>query len=670
MRLTEEKLLFPKILWIAIILYSLIFILITAWKFYIGGYNALDLGILNQVFYNTSLGNFFKLTIHPPSYLGDHFALFILLLTPFYLIFKNPLTLLVLQTFFLAFSTWPLYLIAREKLTPKLSLLICIIFLFNPFIQNINLFEFHFLPFAIFLLLFTFYFYQKRNYSLFIIFTFLSLLIREDLSLIIFMFGILALIEKRNWKWIVFPILVSFFWVILAFKIIGEFRSLGDYKFIVYYSWLGNSYPEIIKNFFLQPFLVLKHLFNLNNLVLILGIFLPLLGLPLLRPKYLLLSLLIFLQLFFANFSGELILKTHYGSLLIPFLFVSLIYSLSFLVQIKEAGNFIQNKIKNLIFKEKTLFLAIFLVVITYSALTIGPLSFTFSKIFVKKPSYQIVKLKNNLVKLIPQSSSVATTYEFLTKLSSREKIYSLNYAFLGRQQYAQESQSYTLPQDTQYLLFDFQDLVTYQIQYENSKIYPGAYLEGDNNLRQIIEEGNYGIKELIDNYVLFEKNQTSEIQLYEKINPPYSIKNKQEINLDNQIKFLGWEKNDLNSKIIVPDYQILPLSFFWQAQKSLDKNWQLKLEFEDQNSQIIYQKIYPLAYGLYPTTEWQTGEIIKTNYNFLIPDEILSKATRLNLSLVKPEGYLTLDGIRSAQRKIVSQELLGQKINLDYKTL
>jgi len=304
--------------------------------------------------------------------------------------------------------------------------------------------------------------------------------------------------------------------------------------------------------------------------------------------------------------------------------------------------------------------------VIAYSALTIGPLPSAFSKIFIKNPSYQIVKLKNKLIKLIPQSSSVATTYEFLTKLSSREKIYSLNYVFLGRQQYVQEPQSYTLPQDTQYLLFDFQDLVTYQIQYENSLTYQGAYLEGDNNLRQIIEEGNYGIKELIDTYVLFEKNQTSEIQLYEKINPPYSIKNKKEINLDNQIKFLGWERNNLSSKMAMADYQTSSLSFFWQAQKSLDKNWQLKLEFEDQDNQVLYQKVYPLAYGLYPTTEWKIGEIIKTNYNFLVPDKILSRTARLNLSLVELEGYLTLDGIRSAQRKITSQELLGQKISLN----
>src|SRR6202048_1806008 len=82
-----------------------------------------DLGIFDQVFWNTTQGRFFESTMslvqtQPHSYLADHFSPVYLLLMPAYAIIPRPETLLVIQTLFLAAGVWPLYLLARLLLGP------------------------------------------------------------------------------------------------------------------------------------------------------------------------------------------------------------------------------------------------------------------------------------------------------------------------------------------------------------------------------------------------------------------------------------------------------------------------------------------------------------------------------------------------------------------------
>src|SRR5260370_41378517 len=82
-----------------------------------------DLGIFDQVFWNTTRGRFLESTMslvqaQPHSYLADHFSPVYLLLMPPYLLIPRPETLLVIQTLFLALGVWPLYLLTRLKLDP------------------------------------------------------------------------------------------------------------------------------------------------------------------------------------------------------------------------------------------------------------------------------------------------------------------------------------------------------------------------------------------------------------------------------------------------------------------------------------------------------------------------------------------------------------------------
>src|SRR5712692_7934709 len=82
---------------------------------------ALDLGVFDQVLWNTVHGRFMESTLSlercdPHSFFLDHFSPALLVIVPFYAIVPRPETLIFVQTVALALGTWPIYLLARRVL--------------------------------------------------------------------------------------------------------------------------------------------------------------------------------------------------------------------------------------------------------------------------------------------------------------------------------------------------------------------------------------------------------------------------------------------------------------------------------------------------------------------------------------------------------------------------
>jgi len=636
--------------------YVVVFSLICLWKYANFGYNALDLAIINQTFYNSSQGQLFGLSIHPPSYLGDHFSPILILLLPFYSLWPQPPVLLILQTLLLALSAWPLFLLARKNLTERWSLFVALAWLLSPFVQNANLYEFSFLPLAAFLIFWALYYYQQKNFLAFMTFIGLALLVREDVPLIILMFSVLALIERRSKKWLIWPALISVGWFILATVIIDAVTPTGSYKFLAYYSWLGASLPEMLTNFFIKPWLVIAHLITLDNLIFLLAMLLPF-GFIFFEARYLLLGMLIFLQLVLVGSDNSvIILKTHYSILLLPALFMAYLSGLAKFFKGLPAK---LPRLKLFLRKERPLFVIIIFITLIYSCLTLGPLPTIAHSLLLTNKDGEWNKLKVQFYKSVPAASSVAASYEFLTRLSSRPWLYSLHYAFVGKKQFS--DLDYQLPTDTEFLLFDFADAITYAVQFPGSQQWDKLYQAGDDNFRKLIDN-RYGITRIADTLVIMQQDAGSKIKLFQ-INPNLDeITHQQPVNLNDQITFLGWSKPDLPDNEAV---NLLPITLYFQAEQKMDKDFQLKLLIKDKSGQIVRQKYYALAYGLYPTSEWPTKATIKVNYWFFIPQNIAGAATDLEIQLVAIKGFLELDGQRSAVPTITEEELIGPSITL-----
>ncbi|MDX9893613.1 MAG: DUF2079 domain-containing protein [Patescibacteria group bacterium] len=599
----------PKILMLAIILYLVIFSWFSIWKYQNFQYNAMDLGIINQVFFNSTQGQWLVSSIHPPSYLGDHFTPILFLLLPFYWLFQNPQTLLIIQTICLALSAWPVYLIAQKNLGINWALFFGLAWLLNPVVQNANLFEFHFLTLSVFFIFWVFYFYQQKRFGYFIIAIILAMLIREDVSLAIIMFGLLAMIDKRSAKWKITPIILGLGYFFGAMMITKYFAPTESYKFLIYYPWL--------KTIFTNPLEGLLYLLRFNNLIYFIGLLMPLLFTALAAPNYLILGLGNFLQLAMGSSGGsETLLQTHYSSLILPAIFVASIFGIK-----KIVAN--QKKFK-LINDYQTLAKIILAVSIIYSSLALGPSIGMAKSLSIKESENKIIK---KMINQIPDDAPAASSYKFLAALSSRPELYSINYAFLQRQQFL--SQNYQLPTNTKYLIFDFNDLLTYQLQYENNPFYRQTYQTVRPSFKNLFN--GFGLVDITDTHSLWQKDYSPQKKLIMIVDDQTPIQHPANQTLTDNLTFLGWNKPN--------DYY----QFFWLVKNHLSPNYYLK----------ITDKKFPLFYGLIDKVEQPT--IIQMNY---WPGE---KMPRHQIELIEVlNGGIEIDEIRSTKNVIDRENILG----------
>lgn len=450
-----------RTLWAGVLLYAIVFLVLVFWKYSHFYYDNLDLAIFNNVFYNTLHGNWFAASIHPPSYLGDHFSPLIIFLLPLYALAPRPETLLVFQTLIIAATALPVYYVARMLVGADKKWLACFIaqlWLVNPSVHNMNFFEFEMTPFAVFFLFWMVCGYLKENTYLFVGASLLALAAREDVAFILFCMGLVAWIQKKKPFWVWYPLVAASAYTILSFLIIQHFAPAGSYKFLSYYGWLGGtSVPSIAFSFIRHPLLVLQHLLNIKNIEFILGITFPFFFLVIVRSAFWLVLLPPVLQVMLSAQGGSaLILNTHYAGFFLFGLFLLFAQRMRML----DAGK-LPSRMSAYI-PTKNLWYLLIVSASVYAALTYGSIVPALKAWGYERQS----DLKKTLISQVPSAAPVAATFELLPALSSRQSIYSFHYAIIGKNQFA--TYDYDLPADTQFLAIDWQDILKAEMHFKD----------------------------------------------------------------------------------------------------------------------------------------------------------------------------------------------------------
>jgi uncharacterized membrane protein len=287
-----------------------------------------DLGIFDQVFWNTTKGRILESTMslvqaQPHSYLADHFSPVYLLLMPAYALIPSPETLLVIQTLSLALGVWPLYLLARLKLEPGFQRLnwVLVYFLFLP-LAFINLFDFHELALAVLPLGFAIYFLEKGRRGLFLISLASTFLIKEELPLVGVGFGAYILLAKRDWKLGLGVLAGSLAAFLAIVRVIIPSFGGGSYEYFARrlnyrYAELGTTPQEIIATAFTHPERLAHLLFQWQKLKFLVGIFGPVLGLTAISGFAAILVLPTLGILLLSNYAPQYAFTSHYSAPLI-----------------------------------------------------------------------------------------------------------------------------------------------------------------------------------------------------------------------------------------------------------------------------------------------------------------------------------------------------------------
>lgn len=594
-----------RIVFYLVFVYIFLFCLIEFNIFNYFDYNDFDLAIYNQVIWNTLHGKFFYSSIRGGIYFKDHLPLILLIFLPPYAIFQSPLTLLFLQSIFLGLAAWPLFLLAKEELQIEYCIGIVFLYLIYPPVGLVNLFEFHPDAFTPLFLLFTFYFLIKNKFNLFVIFMILSLLCKEDVSIAVLMLGVYAAFIKKSKRWIFTPLFSGIIWFTLSIFIVIPYFNKGQYSYTVFYSHLGNSFPEMIRTAISHPILVLKSMFSTHKLKYLIQLFVPVSFLSFFNLPALLITIPTFMRNLLSANPATSSINYQYTATLIPFIFISTVYGLKRILMF------------NAIKKYSNVIITLVLFTGVISSWILGPQLHLINEILIYRSDY-LDKVREKFILSIPKDASIIATFGFLPKLSNREKLYTFHYVYFGREKV--EKKKYILPKDTEYALIDFRDYLTFHVFYTP---------EGGKNIRRFLEEGNWGIVKIVDDIVLMKPNYISDYKFYELIDHPI-IQNKEEIAINERLAFMGYDVD----KRYIDRIPILYLSFYWKCIEKIHKDYLMVITISDKEGKVILQKAQELCYNIYPTSDWSAGEIIKANYWIKLPLNIHRTEYRIDMAL------------------------------------
>jgi uncharacterized membrane protein len=562
-----------------------------------------DMSVHNQSVWNVLHGSIDSSILGIP-FLGNHLSLLLFLIAPLYALFPAPLTLLLLQTLFIGLAVIPLYLFAREVLGNALAVLFGGLYLFYPALHYVNRYEFHPVAFSIFFLLSMFYCFEKQRFRPFLFFMLLSLACKENISFAIFMFGFYALFcTNRASRWGLVAIAAALFWFLVPIRIMFHLNQ-GIIDFSLIYKHLGDTLPQAIGNIITQPSLILEYGITRANAKFLFQLFFPLLFLPVLAPKTLFIIIPFFLQQLLSTRTYDHTIQYHYTAKLIPFLFISAVYGMRFLLGLPWLKH------------RRWPLVALLLTATVISNVFFGWLPHVpgyFPRRYAVKA---IDRIKEDLIKRIPKDASVVATFEFLPKLSSRKHLYAFHHVYIGTYTLS-ATKAYELPRDVDYALLNFDDYLMFTSFYK-----PDSY----RNLQKFFARDSWGLVKAVDSIALFKNGHASGADLIrplDAITPLSSVR----FLLEHKATTWGYAIHDRS----VRPGGAIGVSFLWECLEETDRDYWLSFRIFDKNNRLLHQYNHPICYRIRPTFSWRKGDIIKENVWILVPpgvsaDEVVLK--------------------------------------------
>jgi len=266
------------------------------------------------------------------SHFTIHFTPIIFLYVPLYLIFDGPLFLLYLQVLFVGLSALFLYLIAKHVFKENLvPIVITTVYLLFRHLLIGLMHDIHMEMLFPFFILGAYYFIAVRKKPwLYFVFLSLALMIKEDIAVYLFFFGLFVFFKRKERKYGLLTSAVSLAYFIVALKIaIPHFRALagmsGDYIYDHIVGRAGESLWQTALYYLLHPLSVIGGV--------PLGVFLgklsdilsPLIWMPALSTSGLLMIPPIAAALISKN-PQIYTFGIHYSATLLPFVFLAFIY--------------------------------------------------------------------------------------------------------------------------------------------------------------------------------------------------------------------------------------------------------------------------------------------------------------------------------------------------------
>jgi len=620
---------FPILVILLIVVYAVVFSVAGYCQYRSFSYQDMDLAAINQAFWNGIHGRFITAShVGESALLNTHKWFISVFLLPLYALFPGPLILLYIQAIAISIGAWAVYLLARKALNPALGLLFSFCYLIYPSLNYITLYEFHPIVFAIPLLLFTFYFYQSRKWTGYLIFLVLALSCREDVVLPVFGMGIYFLLraikERGNnpfarWRWGVSAVLLSVFWFVICNRLIpglaAQLNPEADQTNLIpiFFGWLGDTPVEMAETMMTRPGYILSGVLTGPKLMYLFQLLLPLGFLSLLSPASCIMIIVPALEGLLSSRSQHFSIQYQYTALIIPFVFISAIRGTRNLLRWKWL-------------KFKPDYLVIFLLLVSpFSARMLGPLF----RLPGKFRQWRVTKedaVRKEMVRMIPDQAPVLATFGFASHLSNRPQLF-YSFQICGGWRPGYRVDLPLVQRSAKFALIDFNDPLTFYYFYGP---------DGDRYLREFLEDG-WQLEETINSLALFRKGDSNELGLIGKVDPSrISIPLNQPIIDLPGLKLRGYNIRH-NLRL---GRRMVETVVFLECDKKVNRDYLLTARFRQHGGQeFAFGQSFFAPYRILPTSEWKPGEVVRQKCVIMIPREAPAGTYDMILSLLESAG-------------------------------
>jgi uncharacterized membrane protein len=224
----------------AVVLYVILFGILSVVRYNTLHAKTFDLGILTQTVWNTAHGRPFETSLGRAgneeligSYLGNHVRPILLLLAPLYRLWPDPRLLLVLQSAALGVAAFPLYAVARRRTgDARAALLVAYCYLAYPAVGFLNLADFHPVAFSVPLLFLACWAWLTERGWLFWVAVLLTLSTKEEMVVPIAAWGMVSLLQRGKRRVGFGLVALAGVWAFLCFGVvIPHFNEGRPYRF-------------------------------------------------------------------------------------------------------------------------------------------------------------------------------------------------------------------------------------------------------------------------------------------------------------------------------------------------------------------------------------------------------------------------------------------------------
>jgi len=437
----------PRTLWFAALAFFLVMVADSWFRWWSFQYRTFDLAFYVQSFWLMLHGQWHVSLLDVPL-MGNHAEPICFLLLPFFWIWQSPMFFVVVQALLLSTMPFTAYRIARRLEFERTGAMwMALGTLLAPATGFIALHEFHPEALAAPLILLMLEARQAQRPGSFWVCFILAAMCKENVA---FLLGWMCVVnwvfDRENgprWQsnFNILPGIVAFAWVGIYATWIGPALNGGKVDYFEIYSHLGKSGGEILGKIFTDPLRLWNAFWNgATGGNLIWGLLLPFLLLPLLRPRWLIISAPIFAQHLLSNRPSEWTIYFHYAAPLVPLIWMGTVEA--------SANMFWRENVAKWI-----------VAACAVCQIAFGPTLGIYRTITQSGPALQQRELRSEMLTFIPADASAMVGEPFLSHLAKRRELHALHFTLKGLKTLSRAT--YT-PPPVDFVMIDANDNATF----------------------------------------------------------------------------------------------------------------------------------------------------------------------------------------------------------------